>query len=301
MRSPAGVGVVSRSAGGGHSQEGVGEHGQGGPAMPRGPAPNLVLVEGRRGLWRLGRIPRCASADPPRRPGCAAGRAWGCSSAGRRVRRWRRCAGSANVITGCRRRLRPAAETTPRSTSEGGARQHRRNVSARHVPGSAPVRRRRGSGRHGWVHAGWPPRPIHSPGHDRGSPFAVGGRRHRLRRRPPHAAGTFAVTARSIRVTAKAGLVANPAYPRGLRHPHSDLGPRSTTWVDTVRGRSWRARAVRVGQVHRDLRVLDAARGAAVLALHPDAVGALLDVASFVDDQDRTGITEGVDNKESIT
>ena len=36
--------------------------------------------------------------------------------------------------------------------------------------------------------------------------------------------------------------------------------------------------------------------GAAVLALHPDAVGALLDVASFVDDQDRAGITEGVDN-----
>ncbi len=30
---------------GGHGQEGVGEHGQGGPAVPGAPAPNLVLIE----------------------------------------------------------------------------------------------------------------------------------------------------------------------------------------------------------------------------------------------------------------
>jgi len=44
------------------------------------------------------------------------------------------------------------------------------------------------------------------------------------------------------------------------------------------------------------LGVLDAARGAAVLALHPDAVHALLDVAGLVDHQDRTRIAKRVDD-----
>ena len=30
---------------GGHGQEGMREHGQGGPAMPGGPAPDLVLIQ----------------------------------------------------------------------------------------------------------------------------------------------------------------------------------------------------------------------------------------------------------------
>ena len=38
-----GLGVAF--GGGGHGQEGVGEHGQGGPAVPGGPAPDLVLVQ----------------------------------------------------------------------------------------------------------------------------------------------------------------------------------------------------------------------------------------------------------------
>lgn len=51
-----------------------------------------------------------------------------------------------------------------------------------------------------------------------------------------------------------------------------------------------------VGQVHRDLGVLDAPRGPGVLALHPDGRGAFLDVAGFVDHQDRAGVAEGVDD-----
>ena len=41
--SGCGLGVSFGS--GGHGQEGVGEHGQGGPAMPGGPAPDLVLIQ----------------------------------------------------------------------------------------------------------------------------------------------------------------------------------------------------------------------------------------------------------------
>ena len=59
--SPAGAGVWSRSLGGGDGQEGVGEHGQGGPAVPGGPAADLVLVEPDQALGGSGRTPRCAS------------------------------------------------------------------------------------------------------------------------------------------------------------------------------------------------------------------------------------------------
>ena len=43
--SPVGVGLGVAFGGGGHGQESVGEHGQGGPAVPGAPAPDLVLVE----------------------------------------------------------------------------------------------------------------------------------------------------------------------------------------------------------------------------------------------------------------
>ncbi len=52
----------------------------------------------------------------------------------------------------------------------------------------------------------------------------------------------------------------------------------------------------RIRQIHRHLGVLDAARGTAVLALHPDAVHALLDVTGLVDHQDRTRVTERIDD-----
>ena len=42
---PIGVGCGVTFDRGGHGQEGMGEHGQGGPAMPGSPAPDLVLIE----------------------------------------------------------------------------------------------------------------------------------------------------------------------------------------------------------------------------------------------------------------
>jgi hypothetical protein len=51
-----------------------------------------------------------------------------------------------------------------------------------------------------------------------------------------------------------------------------------------------------VGQIHRDLGVLDAPGGTGVLALHPNRMHTLLHVAGLVDDQDRSGVAEGVDD-----
>ena len=51
-----------------------------------------------------------------------------------------------------------------------------------------------------------------------------------------------------------------------------------------------------IGQIHRDLGVLDAPGGAGVLALHPDGVHALLHITGFIKDQDRLRVTEGVDD-----
>ena len=109
----------------------------------------------------------------------------GCSSVGRRAHRWCRCGGSANDARRCRCRLRPAAETRPTSTAVGRGRRHRRSVSARRVGGSARAARRRESGRRGWVRAGWPRWPSHTPGRDCGPRPVVAGRRRRPRRRPP--------------------------------------------------------------------------------------------------------------------
>jgi hypothetical protein len=47
-----------------------------------------------------------------------------------------------------------------------------------------------------------------------------------------------------------------------------------------------------VGEVDRDLRVLDPPGGAGVLPLHPDRAAALLHVPGLVDDQHRAGLAE---------
>jgi len=55
---------------------------------------------------------------------------------------------------------------------------------------------------------------------------------------------------------------------------------------------AWRG----VGQIHRDLGVLDAPGGTGVLALNPDGGHALLHVAGFINHENCAGVTEGVDN-----
>jgi len=51
-----------------------------------------------------------------------------------------------------------------------------------------------------------------------------------------------------------------------------------------------------VGQIHRELGVLDAAGGAGLLALHPDRRSALLHIPGLVDDQDAARSPEGLDH-----
>ena len=51
-----------------------------------------------------------------------------------------------------------------------------------------------------------------------------------------------------------------------------------------------------VGQIHRDLGVLDTPRGAGVLALHPDRMQPLLHIPCLIEDQYRAGVAEGVDD-----
>jgi hypothetical protein len=48
-----------------------------------------------------------------------------------------------------------------------------------------------------------------------------------------------------------------------------------------------------VGEIDRDLGVLDPAHGAGVLALHSDGVFALLQIAGLVHDQHRLRLTQG--------
>src|SRR5215216_3429110 len=61
---------------GGHHQEGVGEHGQGGPAVPGAPATDLVLVQATQALGGLEALldPPAASGDPDQ--GSQGDRAW---------------------------------------------------------------------------------------------------------------------------------------------------------------------------------------------------------------------------------
>ena len=121
-------------------------------------------------------------------------------------------------------------------------------------------------------------------------PPAVGGQRHRLRHRPPTPAGTFAATARSISVIARAGLVAKPRLSSGIPAslPAVQIVGPGLGQVQCAVDQSVPARGG-VGQIHRHLGVLNPARGTAVLALHPDRMSAFLDVAGLVNNQDRTG------------
>jgi hypothetical protein len=88
--------------------------------------------------------------------------------------------------------------------------------------------------------------------------------------------------ARAIIAVASEGLVAN-SVPGGIPAAAQRAGS-----VVHDRGR-YSARSMNayapggIGQVDRDLRVLDPARGAGVLALHPDRASALLQVAGLVD------------------
>jgi hypothetical protein len=50
-----------------------------------------------------------------------------------------------------------------------------------------------------------------------------------------------------------------------------------------------------IGQIDRDLGVLDSPGGTGVLALHPDRAHALLQIAGLVDHQHRVGVSQMCD------
>ena len=69
---PVGCGLGVAFDGGGHGQEGMGEHGQGGPAVPGGPAPDLVLIEPGQSFGGLEGFLDAPALSGHARPGCAA-------------------------------------------------------------------------------------------------------------------------------------------------------------------------------------------------------------------------------------
>ena len=113
------------------------------------------------------------------------GRARGCSSAGRRARQQASLRRISKWWAPESVSASPAGETRARSTGVVRVPPHLRSVSARRGRGSARGADRRESGRRGWVRAGWPQWPSHTPGRGRGSPPAGVGRRHRLHPRRP--------------------------------------------------------------------------------------------------------------------
>ena len=127
-------------------------------------------------LWRLGRIPRCASVAPPRATRvCSGDRAWavaaqvGQLAGGVVAADQQMMAAGVGVVFGA------AARSRPRSRGAGRGCPHRRSVSARPAGQHARGVDRRGSGRPRWARAGWPRPPARSPAGDRGSRPAAGG------------------------------------------------------------------------------------------------------------------------------
>ncbi len=140
----------------------------------------------RSGLWRLGRIPRCASVVRQGHHGDQRYRAWSIAAqvgqfpGGIVAADQQMLDTGVGVISASRR-------NQARSTGVGRGAQHRRSVSARRVPGSARAAHRRGSDRHRWARAGWPPPPARSPDRDHERPPAIGGGAIDCVDRPPMA------------------------------------------------------------------------------------------------------------------
>ena len=219
----------------------MGEHGQGGPAVPGGPAADLVLVEPGEALGGLEGF-----LDAPALSGhahqCAVGPGAGCSSAGRPAPRCGRCGGSAGDGGRCRRRLREQGDPRPRVDALAVAARTGGVLLPGPCRAAGRAGDRRGSARPRWGRGGWPIPPTHSPARGRARRRAVSGRRRRPRHRPPtppgpgvHGAGDQRL--RPVRVWSR-----NPACP-GIPARSQRCGSSAHSWADTGPGRSTRAHA----------------------------------------------------------
>ena len=272
----------------------MGEHGQGGPAVPGVPAPDLVLIESDQAFGGLEGFLDAPALTGDGDQGAQRDRAWGCSSAGRRARRWRRCGGSANdgpgvgVVFGQQPKPRPGVQAWAVGPAPAECFcQACGGISA----GSASTR----IGPAGWARAGWPRSPAHSPGGDRGRgaqprvgaiDFVAG----------HPAAGTLRPRrGRSARRPA-AGLVAKPRLSAGIPASAQRSGSSVQDWAGTGRGRSARAHAARRRSDTPPLASSRCGPRCRCTGAAPRPCGALLHVAGLVDHQDRAWVTEGVDD-----
>ena len=155
---------------------------------------------------------------------------------------------------------------------------------------------RRGSGQRGWARAGWPRRPARNPGRDRAWRPAAVGRRRRPRRRPP----TLRAPARRPRGRSTLWPVRawsrNTACWPGFRHRCTARDPRPTTAADTGRGRSGRARAGRHRSETPRLGSSRYAQRCRCTGAAPRPNARPSSHPGFVDDQNRAGVAEGVDD-----
>ena len=165
--SPAGVGVGVAFDRGGHGQEGMGEHGQGGPAMPGSPAPDLVLIEsgqafgGLEGFLDAPALAGDGDQGAQRHRARAVAAQVGVLAGGVVAADQQMVNAGVGVVFG--QQPKPGPRVQPRAVCPG--------TSGVPLPGArreaARAARRRGSGRRGWAPAGWPRRPAHTPGRDR--------------------------------------------------------------------------------------------------------------------------------------
>src|SRR5215207_9630257 len=281
---------------GGDPQEGVGEHGQGGLAVPGPPAADLMGVQATKALAGLE-----ALLDGPAPPGDS-------NQGGQRHR-----VGHEAAVEGQLAGLAVAADQQPALPSLT-ARCRVAVVQADERPVVVAVALGALTGRDALPspRRDPPEEGVGAPGVTGGEhPMVTGHRQHladtaalQLGPQPRvgavdliaghQAAGTPASRARaSILVARPAWWQSRPG--RGCRPPGSGPGPGASLGAHTAPGRSWRARPhwhrpgrprpghSRCGQ---RCRCPDAA---------PDRLAALLEIAGLVDDQHRLGITQVLD------
>jgi hypothetical protein len=293
---PVGVGAVLRSIAVATARKGMGEHGQGGPAVPGAPAPHLVLIQSDQsfgGLERFFDAPALTGDGDQgaQRNGSGAVAAQvGMLAGGVVAADQHMMAAGVGVVFGQQPIPRPGVQPWPVRAGAGGVflpgvcrdqRGQRIDADRAGMGGHAPVGRNRhhitqsvasNGCAQSWVSsidfvAGHPPRGY-SGGHSAVDQCC---RQRWFGRETPLVGGDSGVGA--------AIMVVGPAA-RKVQSPVDQRVP--------TRGR--------IRQIHRHLGVLDAARGTAVLALHPDAVHTLLDVTGLIDHQDRTRVAERIDD-----
>ena len=295
LDEPLWCGDVASFGGCGDGEERVGEHGQGGPAVPGGPASDLVLVQSCQGLGGLEGL-----LDPPPLPGhpnqCLQGDRAGAVAAvvgqlpgGVVAADQHMLDPGVGVVFGFDGEPRPRVPAVALASGACGVALPRlgwdqvgelvdpdRAGSGRHLPVGRDLQHiAQAVSADGLAQCGVGAVDLVT-GHPRTRHF-------RLHGTGDHRRGQRRL-GRELRFVRHTGRGA-PVTVVGPR-----LGQIQRPVDQRVPGRCG------VGQVDRDLGVLDPPSGAGVLALHPHTVAALLQVAGLVEHKDRIRVAEMVDH-----